>query len=239
MEQILIGTQDSLVNILNLDVDDIKFGDIMNSLQKQCRFNGRTRIHYSVLKHSLLGAMIMHESSTAEEVLAFMIHDFAESFTGDIIAPIKKMFLGLYEIERKIMQTVCQLYGISEEVLYSDKIKKIDKFMCDLEGNRLVSNIVFPSDKKIMNMAEDLHQQGYISTYGFNAIDEIMCMGFSEENADRTKTAFRNLFLSQKNRQEQGDSFPLFGIAFGDNPSQDDDMIDGDYDGDDEEEGIF
>ena len=232
MEQILIGTQDSLVNILNLDTDDIKFGDIMNSLQKQCRFNGRTSIHYSVLKHSLLGAMVMHESSSPDEVLAFMVHDFAESFMGDIIAPIKNMFPGLREIEMKIMSVVCQRYGISEELIYSDKIKTIDRFLCDLEGNRLVSNIVFPSDKKIMNMAEELHQQGYISAFGFNTIDEIMCMGFREENADRVKSSFRDLFLAMKNREEEIIGLQMFGI------SPDDDTIDGDYD-DNEEEELF
>jgi len=176
--------------------------------------------------------MVMHESSSPDEVLAFMVHDFAESFMGDIIAPIKNMFPGLREIEMKIMSVVCQRYGISEELIYSDKIKTIDRFLCDLEGNRLVSNIVFPSDKKIMNMAEELHQQGYISAFGFNTIDEIMCMGFREENADRVKSSFRDLFLAMKNREEEIIGLQMFGI------SPDDDTIDGDYD-DNEEEELF
>lgn len=79
-----------LFDPFNPSIDQIMLDDIIHSLALQCRFNGHSYYMYSVARHSIYVAELLErekEDSTAQ--LCGLLHDAAEAYFGDIIAPIK------------------------------------------------------------------------------------------------------------------------------------------------------
>lgn len=71
------------------DPADVRVEDIAHALARINRYNGHTRIAYSVAEHSLLVAstlMIDHKDDAL--ALAGLLHDAAEAYVGDLIFPL-------------------------------------------------------------------------------------------------------------------------------------------------------
>lgn len=71
--------------------------DIAHSLSLQCRFNGHVTHFYSVAQHSLnlVDALFSHceknnIKADANFLLSALLHDAAETYTGDIVRPYKQ-----------------------------------------------------------------------------------------------------------------------------------------------------
>lgn len=75
------------IDILNPRPRDFRILDIAESLSKIARFNGHTRKHASVAQHSILVSYLLEGTGFELEGL---MHDAAESVTGDISSPMKK-----------------------------------------------------------------------------------------------------------------------------------------------------
>ena len=74
------------VDILNPRPRDFRILDIAESLSKIARFTGHTRRHASVAQHSVLVSFLLEGTGFEMEGL---MHDAAESVTGDISTPMK------------------------------------------------------------------------------------------------------------------------------------------------------
>lgn len=58
------------------------------------RFNGWTKRPYSVLEHTVIGTKHALMSGESEAVAkAFMLHDLEEAVFGDIVRPVKRVFM--------------------------------------------------------------------------------------------------------------------------------------------------
>lgn len=69
--------------------DQIKLGDIAQSLSRIQRFNGHTTVPVSVAQHSLLVEALIADDDY-ELRLAALLHDAHEAYLGDISSPMKR-----------------------------------------------------------------------------------------------------------------------------------------------------
>lgn len=90
--------QGKKVDPFEMELGEIVWSDIVHSLSRQCRFNGHTKGHLSVARHSMwVQEWVMRhlpEGMTINEQINFslaaLLHDAAEAYIGDMIRPLKK-----------------------------------------------------------------------------------------------------------------------------------------------------
>lgn len=106
-------------------VEDISINDIAHSLSLLCRFNGHTKVFYSVAQHSVLvhhifGKLIKNaESETnSKAFLCALLHDATEAYVGDLIRPIKRSIPEFKNMENRIWDCILEKYNLREEWSY-------------------------------------------------------------------------------------------------------------------------
>jgi len=115
-------------------VDMIDINDIAYSLSNLARYNGHSRPVYSVGEHSFRVASHL----PSELKLVGLMHDAAEAYTGDLIAPIKHMpqFRAPWKyLEDKIWRVIAAKYGMPEEL--PPEVKEADLRMLETEKRDL------------------------------------------------------------------------------------------------------
>ncbi len=117
--------------------EDICVWDIAHALSNMCRFTGHCREFYSVAQHSVLVASIVPEQDRKWALL----HDAAEAYLIDLPRPIKRYSaLGAEyrQIEARIMQVICERFGLSAEC--PESIKQADDIALATEKRDLMPN---------------------------------------------------------------------------------------------------
>lgn len=136
-------------------IDDIDLEDIAHSLANTCRFNGHTRMFYSVAQHSIhvcniFGKLV--EGTEFEEnyraYLCALLHDATEAYVGDLIRPIKRSLPDYKVAERNIWTCVLKKYGLWETwhlqgtkdrmLFVSNLVKEADNIMLVTEKRDLL-----------------------------------------------------------------------------------------------------
>jgi hypothetical protein len=78
------------VDLLVPDYEQIEAEDIAHHLSMLCRYGGGVRRFYSVAEHCcLVHDLLAWQGQDPEIVKAGLLHDAAEAYLGDIIAPLK------------------------------------------------------------------------------------------------------------------------------------------------------
>ena len=86
------------VNPLAIDPATINIHDIAHHLAHLCRFNGATRVFYSVAEHSVRVSKLAHryaleagETAAAAKVTGLwgLLHDASEAYIADVTRPVK------------------------------------------------------------------------------------------------------------------------------------------------------
>ena len=75
---------------------------VARTLARIPRFNGHSDSAYSVLHHSIAGAMALEDMDLTDAAALFLVHDAHESILGDIPSPVKPLIPGLAEYERRL-----------------------------------------------------------------------------------------------------------------------------------------
>lgn len=101
-------------------VSRIELEDIAHALSNICRFNGHCKEFYSVAQHSVHVASLVKDERLR---FAALLHDAAETYTGDIVSPFKRMFVSLFAIERRLEKQIHEHFGIN----VSDEDKRLIK----------------------------------------------------------------------------------------------------------------
>lgn len=90
--------------------DDVRVEDIAHALARINRFNGHTRVSYSVAQHSVMVMDLLPD----ELKLFGLLHDASECYLGDVITPVKRLIRPFYEpLEEAVMLAVADAYGFT------------------------------------------------------------------------------------------------------------------------------
>lgn len=132
----------------NMTVDDIRIYDIASQLSKICRWLGTTKVPYTVAQHSI-AVSYSPRLKTDREKLAGLLHDAAETYTGDIPTPIKIGIPQLKELDNAITKIVFEKFDLLDQFPLSERIHSADKEelnredaslnLVQIEGNKLPS----------------------------------------------------------------------------------------------------
>lgn len=154
---------------LDPKAEEIDLNDIAHSLAFQCRFNGHSIPFYSIAQHSVLVSKIV----SPEQALAGLFHDASETYTGDLISPLKRFLPPIFkEIEKAIEKTIFECFGI-KEVNYPE-IKKADKIALFTEMRDLMEkppakwndeDLFEPHPEKIIPLSPERAEQEFLERF--------------------------------------------------------------------------
>ena len=98
---------------MDMKLDDIDLVDIAHSLSRQCRYNGHSRVFYSVAEHStLLARHAMQRKLPLHIAKIMLLHDASEAYISDICRPLKKQLPQIKPIEQIADKLVCEKFGL-------------------------------------------------------------------------------------------------------------------------------
>lgn len=117
------------VSIMTPDPDTLDIADIAHNLARINRFNGATKIPYSVASHSVWVSKTVPEKFA----LSGLLHDASEAYLGDIIAPLKPLLSEYGRIEFQFDAAVRRRFGVSIGVLAPDRLREADSAAALLE----------------------------------------------------------------------------------------------------------
>jgi uncharacterized protein len=122
--------------VLDPKPEDIYIEDIAHSLSMLCRFNGHTKAFYSVGDHSI---RVSHLCKAFP--LWGLLHDASEAYIADVCRPLKKSgtIEGYIAAEHRIMQAVCQRFGLS--ATEPPEVKEADLVMLVTEARDLMGTL--------------------------------------------------------------------------------------------------
>ena len=128
-------------------VEHVNIEDVAHALSQICRFNGHTRVPYSVAEHCVRCSEIVEPIFALDALL----HDAAEAYFGDLSSPLKReLGLAWTEIEERVERVIAEKFG----VLYPHPrtVIKADQQMLAIECRDLLGT---PLDCWIQNPATD------------------------------------------------------------------------------------
>lgn len=96
------------VRLDQITEDDIDIRNIAWGLGRILRYNGHIRHDYTVATHCIVMSYIVPE----EYALEALLHDAAEAYTGDIIAPVKELFPVIEDFENGIAHKIMRRFEV-------------------------------------------------------------------------------------------------------------------------------
>jgi len=118
-----------VVNLLNPDPDTISIQDIAHNLARINRFNGATKVPYSVADHSVWVSKVVPE----EHALAGLLHDASEAYLGDIVAPLKPLLRDYCYLEERFDAVIGKTFNVCVGGSTPHEVRKADKAAALLE----------------------------------------------------------------------------------------------------------
>jgi uncharacterized protein len=108
---------------------------IAHALAMLCRYNGHTRVFYSVAEHSLLVAGLMAELKLGDPFEGLM-HDAAEAYLSDIPSPWKQLVPDAVALEDRVERQLRQHFNLPASK--TDGCNKADKLALFIESYYLI-----------------------------------------------------------------------------------------------------
>jgi len=117
---------------------DIELTDIAAGLARELRFNGLTRVGYSVAQHSVMcfeHAKSMLGRQATDRILKFvLLHDASEAFLGDIVQPLKAYLPDYQDIENTWMDAIHRRFKLDKHnVIDKGLVKQSDQYCFAVE----------------------------------------------------------------------------------------------------------
>lgn len=104
--------------------------DIAHVLSRICRYGGHSEQFLSVAEHSVkIAEAVYYEFHDSELTVAALFHDSAETYTGDLVSPLKRILPSYKIVENRIMQAIASKFNFRWNKEFHDIIKIFDKQM--------------------------------------------------------------------------------------------------------------
>lgn len=121
------------IDLFNPDPNNFTLEDIAMGLSRVARFNGQTKVRYSVAEHSINVASLVPPKYRLQALL----HDAAEAYICDVPSPLKKLLGPTYSsIEERIASAIGERFGI-DLVNLPACVKQADHIMLITEHHLL------------------------------------------------------------------------------------------------------
>ena len=145
------------IPLYDVEAGHIHLEDIMHSLPNICRYNGQISEHYSVAEHSVLVSSLVDPEYRKEALL----HDAAEAYIGDIIAPLKQFLPEYHVIERGFEKAIAERFDLrhepSKEYGWNEAVKLADRTALVIEKAKFLPNSTYwPEYKDIKPTSDQL-----------------------------------------------------------------------------------
>lgn len=125
---IVTGIYGSTVDFADLSSSKIELDDIAGQLSRIRRFNGGTKIPYSVAQHSYAMMRIFSiEGSSPRVKLLALMHDMTEAFMGDMVGPLKQFFPLFSDMEDRLFNVICDQLGVKND--FTDRERRLVKIL--------------------------------------------------------------------------------------------------------------
>jgi hypothetical protein len=131
------------IDLANPSPDDVDIRDIAGALSKICRFGAQVERFYSVAEHSVHCALVaIQDGLPPDGVLAVLMHDAAEAYTGDMVKPLKIMMPDFRKVEDAVEAAIASRFAI-DFARWKAKTREIDLGMLFAERWALFSRDSF------------------------------------------------------------------------------------------------
>jgi|CryBogDrversion2_4_1035264.scaffolds.fasta_scaffold27857_1 hypothetical protein len=157
----------NLVSVTDTDPNTLLIQDIAHALSSIPRFGGHLNRHYTVAQHSVLASRM---AKTKKDKKAALMHDGSEGYLWDVPTPIKHILPEYRLLEDKLMTVIATKFGF--EWPMSDKVKRIDRRMLDLEWKNLVET----NNKEFEVWSRAKAKREFLKTYKELFIDKKDCV---------------------------------------------------------------
>ncbi len=140
---------------------------IAHSLSLQTRWTGNCRCFYSIAEHSVRASLL----SSHQNALATLLHDAAESVTGDCSTPLKKLLKRFQEIEKATEIELFKQFDI--KFPFDKEVKVCDLIMLATEKRDLMGDDSYwemlegisPSPKAIKPWSPNKAKKKFLERY--------------------------------------------------------------------------
>lgn len=102
---------------------DVDIVDIAHALSQICRFNGHSRLFYSVAEHCV---NVCEEVQDPKLKLHALLHDAHEAYIGDVTSPVKRLpEMRQYKLlEQRLWAVIAERFGLS--LTWPPEVKRAD-----------------------------------------------------------------------------------------------------------------
>lgn len=122
------------------NIEAIDIVDIAHALSQKARWNGHTRIPYSVAAHSIQAARRAKEhGGSVSEVMAALLHDASEAYFADVPTPIKMFMPDINEMECNIQRAIEKAFHLPDGEIDCPIVKRVDKECLYFEAQHLLN----------------------------------------------------------------------------------------------------
>lgn len=113
--------------------EEIDIQDIAHALSNMCRYAGHCTNFYSVAQHSVLVSRALPDKLR----LWGLLHDASEAYVVDIPRPLKPSLEGYKAIEDRVMDAVCDAFGLPHGM--PPEVKRVDNAILMDEMTQIMS----------------------------------------------------------------------------------------------------
>jgi len=130
-----------MIDLEDFKPEDVDLFEIANALSNQGRYNGQTKLFYSVAEHSVLLAQRAKAGGMDENIQrALLMHDASEAYVGDIVYHLKGRFPFFKELENKIIKVIFDKFEIKIDAIEAI-VNSMDRAICIDEMHDLMYKV--------------------------------------------------------------------------------------------------